>query len=112
MGFLSVNRLRPPPTSDEILLCCSVDAGQMTAVLPAVLLGILPGVSAAEIPVAVAVKLSPRVLAALDVCEKEGRQEGLTKKGTLLILKFMHAFFSFTKIGKHPHCNKTERRRV
>lgn len=36
--------------------------------LPAVLLSILPGVSAAEVPVTVAVELPPRVLAALRVC--------------------------------------------
>lgn len=54
-------------TSDEVLLGHAVDAGQVTAVLPAVLLGVLPGVSAGEVPVAVAVKLPPRVLAALGV---------------------------------------------
>lgn len=54
-------------TSDEVLLGQAVDAGQVAAVLSAVLLGILPGVSAAEVPVAVAMELPPSVLAALGV---------------------------------------------
>lgn len=54
-------------TSDEVLLGCAVDAGQVAAVLSAVLLGVLPGVSAAEVPVAVAMELPPGVLAAFGV---------------------------------------------
>lgn len=62
---------QPPVTSDEVLLSQAVDAGQVTTVLPAVLLAVLPGVSAAEVPVAVAVELPPRVFAALGVCGSE-----------------------------------------
>lgn len=47
-----------------------MDTGQVTTVLPAGLLGVLPGVSAAEVAVAVAVELSPGVLAAFGVCER------------------------------------------
>lgn len=56
-----------PPTSDEVLLGQAVDARQVAVVLPAVLLGILPRVSPAEVPVAVAVELPPCVVAALGV---------------------------------------------
>lgn len=60
-------------TVDEVLLFRRVDADQVAAVFPAVLLGILPGVPAAEGAVTVAVELPPVVLAALCVCEgREG----------------------------------------
>lgn len=68
MPSLSSLSPQPPPTSDEVLLGQAVDAGQVSAVLPAVLLGVLPGVSPAEVAVAVAVELPPCVLAALGVC--------------------------------------------
>lgn len=48
-----------------------MDAGQVAAVLSAVLLCIFPGVSAGEVSVAVAVKLPPAVLATLRVCKTE-----------------------------------------
>lgn len=76
-------------TSDEVLLGHTVDAGQVAVVLPAVLLCILPGVPAGEVSVAVAMKLPPRVFAALSVCrgvkgiveEKERRGEVIEKDG-------------------------------
>lgn len=53
-----------------------MDAGQVTAVLSAVLLRVFPRVSAGEVPVAVAVKLPPVVLATLSICrEKETEPE-------------------------------------
>lgn len=55
-------------TSDEVLLSHTVDTGQVAIVLPAVFLSVLPGVSACEISVAVAMKLPPCVLAAFGVC--------------------------------------------
>lgn len=69
MPSLSLSALspQPQPTCDEVLLSQAVDTGQVATVLPAVLLGILPGVSAAEVPVAVAMELPPRVVAALGV---------------------------------------------
>lgn len=54
-------------TSDEALLGRAVDAGQVAVVLPAVLLGVLPRVSPAEVTVAVSVELPPGVVAALRV---------------------------------------------
>lgn len=54
-------------TSDEVLLGWAVDASQVAVVLPAVLLGVLPRVSPAEVTVAVAVELPPGVVAALGV---------------------------------------------
>lgn len=48
-----------------------MDAGQVAAVVPAVLLCIFPGVSASEVSVAVTVKLPPAVLATLRVCKTE-----------------------------------------
>lgn len=54
-------------TSDELLLSQAVDAGQVTTVFSAVLLSVLPSVSAAEVSVAVAMELLPHVLAALGV---------------------------------------------
>lgn len=54
-------------TSDEVLLGRAVDASQVAVVLPAVLLGVLPGVPPAEVTVAVAVELPPGVVAALGV---------------------------------------------
>lgn len=54
-------------TSDEVLLGRAVDACQVAVVLPAVLLGVLPRVSPAEVAVAVAVELPPGVVAALRV---------------------------------------------
>lgn len=44
-----------------------MDAGQVAVVLPAVLLGILPRVSPAEVAVAVPVELLPGAVAALRV---------------------------------------------
>lgn len=54
-------------TSDEVLLGRAVDARQVAVVFPAVLLGVLPRVSPAEVTVAVAVELPPGVVAALRV---------------------------------------------
>lgn len=54
-------------TSDEVLLGRAVDARQVAVVFPAVLLGVLPRVSPAEVTVAVAVELPPSVVAALCV---------------------------------------------
>lgn len=54
-------------TSDEVLLGRAVDARQVAVVLPAVLLGVLPCVSPAEVTVAVAVELPPGVVATLGV---------------------------------------------
>lgn len=54
-------------TSDEVLLGRAVDARQVAVVLPAVLLGVLPRVSPAEVTVAVAVELPPGVVTALRV---------------------------------------------
>lgn len=54
-------------TSDKVLLGWAVDARQVAVVFPAVLLGVLPRVSPAEVAVAVAVELSPGVVAALRV---------------------------------------------
>ena len=70
---------RRAPTADEALLGQAVHAGQVPAVLAAVLLPVLPGVPAAEVSVAVAVELAPGVLAALRVCggneaEREKRE--------------------------------------
>lgn len=53
-----------------------MDAGQVATVLPAVLLSVLPGVSPAEVPVAVAVELPPGVVAALRVCRGHNGEEG------------------------------------
>lgn len=75
LHFLCLPNLPTALTPDEILLGFAVDAGQMAAVLSAVLFGVLPGVSAAEIPVAVAVKLPPRVLTTLCVCKDHETQE-------------------------------------
>lgn len=64
---LSALSPQPQPTCDEVLLSRAVDTGQVAAVFPAVFLGVLPGVSAAEVSVAVAMELPPRVVAALCV---------------------------------------------
>lgn len=57
----------PLLTSDEVLLGRAVDARQVAVVFPAVLLGVLPCVSPAEVAVAVAVELPPGVVATLGV---------------------------------------------
>lgn len=59
--------LRYPLTSDEVLLSWTVDAGQVSVVLPAVSLSILPVVSSTEVPVAVPMKLPPGVLTACSI---------------------------------------------
>lgn len=51
----------------------------MTAVLSAVLLSVLPCVSTGEVPVAVAVKLPPVVLATLSICVERERECELQK---------------------------------
>lgn len=52
----------------------------MTAVLSAVLLSVLPCVSTGEVPVAVAVKLPPVVLATLSICVERERERELQKR--------------------------------
>lgn len=54
-------------TIDKVLLSGGDDAAQVCAVFSAILLCILPGVSVGEVPVAVAMKLLPAMLAAFNV---------------------------------------------
>ena len=63
------------PTIDKVLLLHGLDAGQVSVVLAAVLLRVLPGVPAGEVPVAVAVELPPVVFTALRVCGGDQRED-------------------------------------
>ncbi len=69
-----------------------MDAGQVTAVLSAVLLRIFPRVSAGEVPVAVAVKLPPVVLATFSICREREREHEVQKRAwdfsKMLLLAF------------------------
>lgn len=75
-------------TINKVLFSGGDDAAQVCAVLSAVFLCILPGVSVGEVPIAVAVKLLPAMLAAFNIflaCVSSVAGQAKTEEGINLV---------------------------